>query len=202
MNYLSVAPGANYKLTPEKIETAMSLIEEAAVIVMQYEIPEETIKYVIDLANKKGISILWNFAPARAFDRSYIPKVNILVLNEVEAGFLAEMKVDNQSDAEEAARKLISRGVEKVIITLGKQGAFVMTKDEKVNVPAFQVDAVDTTAAGDTFCGAYAVAMVEGQSEKACLQFASAAAAISVTRMGAQPSAPTRAEIDGFLKNN
>jgi ribokinase len=201
MNYLSVAPGANYKLTPEKIETAMSLIEEAAVIVMQYEIPGETIKYVIDLANKKGISVLWNFAPARAFDRSYIPKVNILVLNEVEAGFLADMKVTDQNEAEKAAARLIAQGVEKVIITLGSQGAFVMTDKEKVLVSSFEVDAIDTTAAGDTFCGAYAVAMVEGKSEKDCLQFASAAAAISVTRMGAQPSAPLRKEIEDFLSN-
>ena len=142
---------------------------------------------------------MWNFAPARAFDLSYVPKVNILVLNEVEAGFLAGMKVENEIEAEQAAQKLIDKGVEKVIITLGKQGAFVMTKEEKVGVPAFEVQAVDTTAAGDTFCGAYAVAMVEEKSLKECLQFASAAAAISVTRMGAQPSAPSREEIEEFL---
>jgi len=199
MNYLSVAPGANYQLTPQKIDEAMPIIDQAAVIVLQYEILEETLKYIIDLANEKSIPVLWNFAPARSFDLSYVPKVNILVLNEVEAGFLAEMKVDNQSDAEVAALKLIDQGVEKVIITLGKQGAFLMTKDEKVSVTAFVVDAVDTTAAGDTFCGAYAVAMVEKKSLKECLQFASAAAAISVTRMGAQPSAPKRDEIDRFL---
>ncbi|MBN1821425.1 MAG: ribokinase, partial [Prolixibacteraceae bacterium] len=91
------------------------------------------------------------------------------------------------------------KGVRKVIITLGSKGAFVKTKDEKVEVPAFKVDAVDTTAAGDTFCGALAVALVEGKSLKESLQFASAAAAISVTRMGAQPSAPTRVEIDKFI---
>jgi len=198
-NYLSVAPGANYKLSPGKIDEAMPLIEEAAIIVMQYEIPEETIKYVIDLANSKGIPVLWNFAPARGFDLSYIPKVNILVLNEVEAGFLAQMTVENEPGAEKAANILIDKGVEKVIITLGSQGAFVMTKEEKVRVPAYKVKAVDTTAAGDTFCGSYAVATVEGKSLKQCLQFASAAAAISVTRMGAQPSAPTRVEIDAFL---
>ena len=202
MNYLSVAPGANYQLTPEKIDEAMPIIDEAAVIVLQYEILEETLKYIIDLANEKDIPLLWNFAPARAFDLSYVPKVNILVLNEVEAEFLAEMKVEDESNAEVAAQKLIERGVQKVIITLGKQGAFVMTKDEKVSVPAFVVDAVDTTAAGDTFCGAYAVAMVEEKSPKACLQFASAAAAISVTRMGAQPSAPKREEIEEFLLQN
>jgi ribokinase len=202
MNYLSVAPGANYELSPAKIDQAMPLIDEAAMIVMQYEIPEETIKYVIDLANAKNIPVMWNVAPARAFDFSYIPKVNILVLNEVEAGFLAEMKVENESDAEKAADILIIKGVEKVIITLGSQGAFVVTKEGKVSVPANKVDAIDTTAAGDTFCGSLAVALVEGKSLKEALQFASAAAAISVTRMGAQPSAPTRNEIDEFLKEN
>lgn len=202
MNYLSVAPGANYKLTPAKIDEAMPVIDEAAMIVMQYEITAETIKYVIDIANRKGIPVLWNCAPARAFDVSYIPKINILVLNEVEAGFLAGMQVENESDAEVAAQKLVSIGVEKVIITLGSKGAFVLTKTEKVSVPAFQVEAVDTTAAGDTFCGAFAVALVEGKPMKAALQFASAAAAISVTRMGAQPSAPTRGEIDAFLKGH
>lgn len=201
-NYISVAPGANYKLTSNKIDKAMSVINEAAIIVMQYEIQEESIKYVIDVANRKNIPVLWNFAPAREFNLSYIPKVNILVLNEVEAGYLAQLRVENEQDAESAAKTLVAKGVEKVIITLGSKGAFVMTKEEKVSVPAYTVDAVDTTAAGDTFCGAYAVALVEGKSPKKCLQFASAAAAISVTRMGAQPSAPTREEMDDFMKLN
>jgi ribokinase len=199
MNYLSVAPGANYKLTPLKIDEALPVFDEAAMIVMQYEIQEETIKYVIELANRRNIPVLWNCAPARAFDLTYIPKINILVLNEVEAGFLAEMTVETEADAEKAAQKLVDSGVEKVIITLGSKGAFVVTKTEKVSVPAFKVAAVDTTAAGDTFCGAFAVALVEGKSLKDSLQFASAAAAISVTRMGAQPSAPTRKEIESFL---
>jgi len=200
-NYISVAPGANYSLTPEKINEALPVFEEAAMIVMQYEIREETIKYVIDLANKHNTPVLWNMAPARAFDLSYIPKINTLVLNEVEAGFLAGITVEKKEDADKAANVLISKGVEKVIITLGAQGAFVATKDEKVSVKVYQVDAVDTTAAGDTFCGSFAVALVEGKSLKESLQFASAAAAISVTRMGAQPSAPARVEIENFLKS-
>ena len=200
-NSISVAPGANYRLTPQKIDEAQPIIDEAAMIVMQYEIPEETVKYVIDLANKKNIPVLWNVAPARAFDFSYIPKVNILVLNELEAGFLAETPVENEQEAEKAADILLAKGVEKVIITLGAKGAFVVTKDEKVRVPAFKVNAVDTTAAGDTFCGSFAVALVEGKSLKESLQFASAASAICVTRMGAQPSAPDRKEIEAFLIN-
>jgi ribokinase len=200
MNYLSVAPGANYKLTPEKIDQAKSVFEEAAIIVMQYEIPVETLKYVIDLANARSIPVMWNFAPARAFDLSYIPKINILVLNELEAGFLADMQVENEMDAEIAAQKLVDSGVEKVIITLGSKGALLVSNTEKISVKAYQVNAIDTTAAGDTYCGAFAVALVEGKTMKEALEFASAAAAISVTRIGAQPSAPTRSEIDHFLK--
>jgi len=199
-NIISVAPGANYELLPAKIDEAFPAFDEAAIIVMQYEIPEETIKYVIDKANERNIPVLFNFAPARDFDFTYIPKVDIFVLNETEASLLADMPVKTEEDAEKAANVLIQQGVKKVIITLGTKGALVVTEKERVKVPAFQVDAVDTTAAGDTFCGTLAVAMVEGLSLKDALQFASAAAAISVTRMGAQPSAPSRTEIETFLE--
>jgi len=198
-NIISVAPGANYKLLPAKIDEALPAFDEAAIIVMQYEIPEETIKYVIDKANERNIPVLFNFAPARDFDFTYIPKVDIFVLNETEASLLADMQAETEEDAEKAANVLIQQGVKKVIITLGIKGALIVTEKETVKVPAFQVDAVDTTAAGDTFCGTLAVAMVEGLSLNDALQFASAAAAISVTRLGAQPSAPSRTEIETFL---
>lgn len=198
-NIISVAPGANGLLLPEKIDLAEEVFEDAAIVVMQFEIPEATIKHVIGIANRKNIPVMWNVAPAKPFDSAYIPKVNILVLNEIEAGFLTNTKVESESEAEEAAEKLIKKGVEKVIITLGSKGAFVVTKNEKVSVPSYKVDAIDTTAAGDTFCGAFAVAFVENKSLRDSLQFASAAAAISVTRMGAQPSAPFRKEIDDFI---
>ena len=198
-NIISVAPGANNQLLPEKIKRADAAFNDAAMIVMQYEIPEETIKYMIDLANQKNIPVMWNVAPARAFDSTYISKVDILVLNEIEAGFLAGMKVKNEEDAEKAARVLVGKGVEKVIVTLGAKGTFVLNKEEKVWVASYKVEAVDTTAAGDTFCGALAVALTEGKTLKESLEFASAAAAISVTRMGAQPSAPYRSEIDQFM---
>jgi ribokinase len=201
-NYLSVAPGANYKLTPEKIDAASAAIDEAAILVMQYEIPEETIKYVLQIANSKKIPVLWNFAPARKFDFSYIPKVNILVLNEVEAEYLTQMPVRNHSDAENAALDLIKKGVGTVIVTLGEKGAIALTSEETLYVPAFSVDAIDTTAAGDTFCGCFAVAFVEGKSLQESLKFANAASAISVTRIGAQQSIPYRSETDQFCQVN
>ncbi|MBN1986123.1 MAG: ribokinase [Prolixibacteraceae bacterium] len=201
-NIISVAPEANALLLPEKIDQAAPVFDDAALMLLQFEIPEETIKYAIDLANRKNIPVMWNVAPAKPFDFSYISKTSILVLNEVEAGFLAGIPVSNAADAEHAASILVKRGVEKVIVTLGSKGVLAAVRTETVFVSAFQVEAVDTTAAGDTFCGAFAVGVTEGKPLKEALRFASAASAISVTRMGAQPSVPTRPEIDNFLHQN
>jgi ribokinase len=201
-NYLAVAPGANYLLTPEKIAAARKVFEDAGMVVMQYEITQETIQAVIDLANEIDIPVLWNFAPAREFDRSYLSRVKLLVLNEVEAGFLAGMAVENDVQAEQAAAKLVALGVEWVIITLGEKGTLALSAGERIFIPAYNVDAIDTTAAGDTFCGALTVALLEGKTMEEAVKFANAAAAISVTRMGAQPSAPRREEIDAFMQAN
>ena len=200
-NIISVSPGANYNLTPEKIDLAMPVIEEAAIILLQYEILAETIKHVIDLAKRKAIPVIWNFAPARDFDLSYIGKTNILVLNEVETEFLSAIKVHDHHSAERAANKLLDKGTEMVILTLGSEGAMAFSATEKHFIPAFKVDAVDTTSAGDVFCGSFAVALMEKKSLPDALIFANAAAALCVTKMGAQPSAPTRDEIEFFLKN-
>jgi len=201
-NYLSVAPGANYQLTPEMIDQAMPVIEEAAMIIMQYEIPAKTIQYVFEIAELKGIPVLWNFAPARVFDLSYVAKTAYLVVNETEAAFLCAQPVETDEEVESAALKLREMGAKLVIVTLGKRGALALSASEKVSIPAFKVDAVDTTSAGDVFCGSFAVAQIEGKSLTNSLLFASAASALCVTRMGAQPSAPTRNEIDEFLSNH
>lgn len=197
---ISVASGANENLSPSKIESIFADFADASMIVMQYEIPESTIKLVLDKSNENNIPVLWNMAPAKDFDLSYIPKIDTLILNEIEAGFLSGVNVETDEDAELAAGILVKKGVKKVIVTLGANGVFARTETEIIRVPSFKVDAVDTTAAGDTFCGTLTVALVEQKSLKEALTFASAAAAISVTRLGAQPSAPTRVEIDNFLK--
>ena len=201
-NYLAVAPGANYRLTPEKVRDARPVFEDAGMVVMQYEILQETIREVLELADRMGIPVLWNVAPAREFDRTFIPWVKWLVLNEVEAGFLSGMAVEDIAGAERAAARLIVEGVEWVLITLGEKGTLALSKGERIFQPAHRVDAVDTTAAGDTFCGALSVALMEGKGMSDAVGFANAAAAISVTRMGAQPSAPDRQEIEAFLKNS
>jgi len=131
-----------------------------------------------------------------------VAKTAILVVNETEAAFLCGQRVETDEEITLAALKLREMGAELVIITLGKRGAFALTASQKVSVPAFKVEAVDTTSAGDVFCGSFAVAQIEGKSLTDSLRFASAASAICVTRMGAQPSAPGRKEIDEFLLFN
>jgi len=200
-NYLSVAPGANYSLTPEMVDIAMPVVEEAAFVIMQNEIREETIRHVLELTGKKGIPVIWNFAPAKEFDPEYLGRANILVVNEVEAKFLTGVEVTDGSSTREAALELMKRGVSTVVITLGKSGVIAFRENDIYRVPAFHVEAVDTTSAGDVFCGGLAVALQEGKPMDKALQFANAAAAICVSRVGAQPSAPLRTEIDTFLKN-
>lgn len=201
-NYLSVAPGANYKLTPDHIDQTGNLIKDAGIIILQYEILAETIKYVIDKAYKEGTPVLWNFAPAREFDFSYLEKIDTLVVNESEAEFITGKKIVNCDDAQVVAQEILEMGPEKVIVTLGKAGSYLLTNEEEIMVPAFTVDAVDTTAAGDVFCGAFSVAIVEGKSHKEVLRFASAASALSVSKMGAQPSAPYRKDIEEILNKH
>ncbi len=144
--------------------------------------------------------MLWNFAPARSFDLSYLDRVHTLVVNEVEAEFLSGEAVRSADDAERAAQQLRQQGVQQVIVTLGERGAYFVGEQEAFYTPALAVDQVDTTAAGDTFCGALAVALTEQQSLPDAVRFACAAAALAVTRLGAQPSIPQRTAVEELLK--
>lgn len=199
-NYLSVAPGANYRLTCDHIDQVRTLIGGAAMIVLQCEILPETLKYVMELAAEQQCPILLNLAPARPVPEGSLRKVAYLVVNESEAEFLCGFAVDSLPRALQAAESLRTRGPRAVLITLGSQGVCVACGGLPVHVPAFSVAAVDATAAGDVFCGALAVALVENRALEEAVRFASAAAAICVTRLGAQPSIPTRQETDHFLR--
>lgn len=200
-NIISVAAGANLKLTPDHLETAAETIGSSSIIVLQNEIPVETVEKAIDMAHGRGVKIMYNLAPARKVKPEYLEKIDYLILNEVEALFLAGKKVDTGEDASIAADILKNMGVKTVIITLGKEGSFVASENFTGKVDAYRVESIDSTAAGDVFCGSLAVALTEGKSIKNAVLFATAAAAISVTRIGAQPSAPSRLEIDSFMKS-
>ena len=201
-NYLSVAPGANYQLTPSHIDQAMEKLSDSSLIVLQYEIPAKTLEYIITKAHELKIPVMWNFAPARDFNLEYLKYINYLVVNEVEAEFLTGIKVDNEGQVKKAAQKLIDMGVSQVILTLGKRGAYYINASENGFIEGYQVKAEDTTAAGDVFCGCLAVSLVEENDLPSALKFANAAAAISVSRLGAQPSAPYRPEIEEFIIKN
>jgi ribokinase len=200
-NSIGVAPGANGRLSPADLKKARKIFTDAGVMVVQLEIPLETVQTAALLAAKSGARVILNPAPARALPDELLRHVSILTPNETEAELLTGIKVDSDSAAAKAASILRARGVQTVILTLGARGALVATSDSAQIVPGFKVTAVDTTGAGDVFNGALAVALAEGQPLIDAVRFANAAAALSVTRLGAQPSCPSRREIQKLLKS-
>ena len=199
-NSIAVAGGANAKLSPADVKKAKAAFAGASVLVMQLETPLETVQAAAALAAKAGVPVILNPAPAQPLPDKLLECVSILTPNETEAELLTGIAVTDAATAAAAATILCARGVQTVIITLGARGAYVATESGGQLVPGFKVKAMDTTAAGDVFNGALAVALAEGKPLDLAVRFANAAAAISVTRLGAQPSAPTRREIDRFLK--
>ena len=196
-NCIAVAPGANYSLLPDAVIRFEKVIDEADMIVMQAEIPYETVKKVALLANERGKKVLLNPAPACPIDRELMNSVDLLVVNEVEASFISDMSYTGDN-LDEIATALMESGARNVIITLGSCGVYMKNKKETVRISGYKVNAVDTTAAGDTFCGALAVACSQRGLDREALEFANVAAAIAVTRMGAQPSIPTLEEVGRF----
>lgn len=200
-NSIGVGSGANSKLTPADVGKASGKFAVADVVILQLETPLETVHAAAELGHASGALVVLNPAPAQHLPEDLLRKVSILTPNETEAEILTGVKVTDEVSCRRAADVLIAKGVETVIITLGSRGAFVATADADHLVPGFKVTPVDTTAAGDTFNGALAVAIAEGKSILEAVRFANAAAAISVTRFGAQPSAPSRAEIDTLVSD-
>ena len=200
-NSIGVASGANARLAPADVQQAAPLIAAADVLVMQLETPLETIELAATIAAQNGVTVILNPAPARLLGDAVLQHVSILTPNESEAELLTGVAVSDEHGAAEAAKALHAKGVGTVIVTLGARGAYVSSDQFLGLVPAFQVSAVDTTAAGDVFNGALAVALAEDQPLEVAARFASAAAALSVAILGAQPSAPRRRDIEAMLGN-
>jgi ribokinase len=200
-NMIGIAAGANNEVHPGRLNDLLDVLTQADIIIIQNEVPAATVTRMLHLAEEKALRVLYNCAPALQIHGRFLPGVEWLVINESEAAAISECPVTNLAEAEFAAQELRVFGLKNVIITLGKDGVFVASEDDKTfHVPAFSVKAVDTVGAGDTFCGALAVACGEGRPLPEAVRFASAAAAISVTRAGAQNAAPSRDEIESFLK--
>ena len=197
-NCIAVAPGANYSLLPGAITHFSKVVAEADIIVMQAEIPYETIKSIALSAKQKGKKVLFNPAPACLIDEQLMKAIDILVVNKVEAAFISGIDYTS-NNLEEIAEALIKKGAHNVVITLGSQGVYMKNKTETIQLPGYKVNAIDTIAAGDTFCGALAVMCAQKGIDIETLAFANAAAAIAVTRSGAQPSIPTLDEVNHFI---
>jgi len=196
-NMLAVAPGANARLSPDDVQRAADAITTADAVVLQMEIPPDTVHYALDLAHKHGVLTVLNPAPARALPPEVLSLVDVLTPNEHEATLLSG---DVGQNIEQAAQHLVNMGVGTVVVTLGEKGALIVEKHKYMRlVPAFPVTAVDTTAAGDAFTAALAVALARGDEIGAAVRFANAVGALTVTKMGAQPSLPTAAEVQAFL---
>ncbi len=201
-NYLAVASGANHAITGHDIQGHADVIRESAMILMQNEIDPDAAMCALDLAEVAKIPVMFNYAPVGAVKIPVTPKMRCLVVNETEASQLAGIEVTTIEQVRTAAKRLHEMGPAVVIITLGGQGSFIRHGSHELHIPAFPVKPVDTTAAGDTYCGAMGVALLEGANWSEAARFATAASALSVMKVGAQPSIPHRPEIDAILLAN
>ena len=194
-NCIVVASGANAHLLPADLAQAKDAMEAADIVLMQLEIPVETIEYAAKIAHSAGKTVILNPAPAQPLSKELLQHVTILTPNETEAAMISGVAVTDVPSACKAAQTICEMGVQKVIITLGSKGALIYDNGISEEIPAQKVKAVDTTAAGDVFNGALSVALSEGKILSDAVKFACKASAISVTRIGAQASAPYRKEI-------
>jgi len=199
-NLIAVASGANSKLSIEDVERAKDLIEKASILLLQLEIPIEVVQHAAFMAKRSGSKVVLNPAPARPLSKKLLSLVDVLVPNEVEAEVLTEISVKNQNSLVEAGKKLLEYGTGAVVLTLGEKGAFLIDKEGYDLVQGVKVEAVDTTGAGDAFCGALAFALASGKSLKEAVFFANCAGALATTKIGAQEALPTLEELNSFIK--
>ena len=199
-NSITVVPGANNRLTPEDIGGLAQLVPGAKVVLLQLEIPLETVMQAAKLARRHGLTVILDPAPAPAenLPDELLSLVDIIVPNETEASILTGRSVSDARTARLAATDLLHRGVSMAIVKLGARGALLAAGNQFEHIPGFRVEAVDSTAAGDAFAGALAVGLVEGKSMHEAVVWANKVGALSATRFGAQTSMPSRLEADQF----
>ncbi len=204
-NSIVVTPGANAQVTPAFLNAHRETIRAAGMVLAQLEIPIETVEYLASLCGEEQIPLMLDPAPAHALPSTVFHHLRWFTPNETEAAFFAAQFKEDERELkpERIARVLLDAGVESVVLKRGSRGVYLASANDSSHVvPAFAVEAVDTTAAGDAFNGAFATALMLGMERMEAARFAAAAAAISVTRPGAQPSMPTRAEVDEMLRSH
>ena len=199
-NVIGIHAGANSALTVDLVEAQRERIANASALLMQLESPIESVLAAARIARENQTLVALNPAPARELSDELLSLLDIITPNETEAEKLTGIRVDNEADAAKAAKVLHDKGIKTVLITLGSRGVWASVNGEGSRIPGFTVQAIDTIAAGDTFNGALVTALLEEKPLAEAIRFAHAAAAIAVTRKGAQPSVPWREEIDEFLR--
>lgn len=200
-NAIMVIPSACDHINDQEIEALSDVLDGADILLTQLETNMSSIEKVVKMAHKKGKRIVLNTAPVQSISNELLQKVSIVTPNEVEAGILTGVPVVDQDSAARAAAYFLGKGVEAVIITMGAKGAFISDGKEEQMIPAFRVKAVDTTGAGDAFNGGFVTALAEGKNIFEAGVFGSAAAALSIQKMGTTPSMPTREAIDSFIRS-
>lgn len=196
-NTIVVYPGSNQDCTPSYVEKYRKVIEQASLVMMQLEIPMETVEYVADIAYNAQVPILLNPAPANTLSPELISKITYLTPNETEL-----LRITNQYDAKKGGVVLQEMGVKNIIVTLGSNGCFMKTENEEDRIPTFKVKAIDTTAAGDSFSGALAAHLAKGFTLRDALKIANATGALTTTKIGAQEALPTEEEVMELINNN
>jgi ribokinase len=201
-NEIIVASGSNMAMRPADMERNRALFAAARVLLLQLEIPLDTVVQAARIAHTHGANVILNPAPACSLPHSLLRLIDILTPNETELGQLTATRIAGKASIREAARMLLRIGVKNVLVTMGSNGCMLVNKDVCRSFPARRVKAVDTTAAGDAFNGALAVSLARGEHLEAAIPFASDVAACSVMRMGAQSSMPTMREVKRFRKGH
>jgi ribokinase len=201
-NLIIVAPGANYRLLPKHVQDLKEVIVASKIIVCQLEIPLATVQCFLKFAKELGIITILNPAPAMDLDDELLSCVDLLIPNETELELLSGLPIRNEAEIITAAQTMIARGVKEVIVTIGAKGCVYVNSNDSRVFKAYQVDVLDTTAAGDSFIGSMAVAINEGKTIEDAIIFAMAVAALTVTKKGAQSSLPYRHEVEELLRNN
>ena len=199
-NRIIVVKGANDRLTPADVDEALPVLAQADCVILQFEIPLETVFHTIRLARQCGVRCILNPAPAQQIDLAAVTAVDYFVPNETEAETIAGMPVRTVADAKRCAQHFVDRGLRRVIVTLGENGALLASVDDVHAIPAFRMGTKDTTGAGDAFIGSFAVFLAEGMAEVDAIARANMYAALSTTSVGAQKSFVSRARLEEELR--
>lgn len=197
-NSIVVAPGANFKVLEKDIDKCIEAIDESDIVVLQLETPINTIKYALQKSKELGKYTILNPAPAVKLEDSIIENVDLLTPNETELEILSGVKIESEDDIKKAANVLIEKGVKELIVTLGSKGSLYINKDNTKLKKSYKVEAIDTTAAGDSYTGALAVAFAQDKNIDEAMDFASKVGALAVTKEGAQSSLPTMEDVNNF----